>query len=154
MNINELASQEVTTLQLMHPVTGEVIEGVSITGYTPDSKEWKKTERRIVGPNKKQSLIIEKGKQRLELDGDGYKNRQKLLYSVIISIDGLKNNDEPLELTSTEQIREFITQPKYSWMLEDWGDHLDERSNFFAPSENTVNSGSSASDGSTQNLTD
>jgi len=153
MDISLLGSSSTTTLFLKHPVTEETLS-VSITGITPDSKEWKKIEKDVVGPNKKQSLIIEKGKQSIELDSDGMIKREEILRRAIKSIDGIESKGAPVVLNEQVGITAHLNDPQYGWMLEQWGDHLDDRSHFFGSSEKTANSGSSASVGSKQEKTD
>ena len=153
MELNLLASASVTTLILKHPQTEEPTT-VSITGITPDTDEWAKIQKEIVGPNKKQSLIIEKGKQSIELDSDGMEKRESIIRASIRSIDGITEKGMPVVLNQPDVIVEFIAKPQFKWMLEQWAEHLDDRSNFFASAGKPAASGSGASDGSTQTKTD
>ena len=149
MQLNQLASSSTTTLNLKHPMTEEET-GVVISGYTPDSKEWKKFEKEVLDPNKKQSLIIEKGKQRLELDSDGVEKRRKLLVLVITNIEGI--DDWKFSEQSVEDL--LINSENHQWMLEQWGEHLDDRKNFFGSSARTASSGQESSGGSTPETTE
>ncbi|MCP5006164.1 MAG: hypothetical protein GY941_19820 [Planctomycetes bacterium] len=126
MNFDDLASSDTTTVELRHPITNEPT-GVLFTGYTPDSAQWLKASKAGVNPNKKQSLILgKKGDNRIELDNDATEKRKNLLIKMITNIEGIgkwKYN--------TDNAKQMLNDPKYSWMLEQWGEHLDSRENFF-----------------------
>lgn len=142
MKLLNLASSSTTELELRHPVTSEPV-GVIISGFTPDSKEWKNAEKEFIDPNRPQSLIIEKGKQRLELDASGLEKRHNLLLSVITGIVGIDDWSY-----TKDKAKILFENPNYAWMIEQWGEHLDERANFFAKSETKADSGSQSSGGS------
>lgn len=127
MKLIDLSSSSTTSVELKHPVTGKRI-GVVISGYTPDSQEWKQAEARIV-QRKKQSLIMEKGQQRIELDSDAAEKRRALLAAVVTGITGIDDWK-----FSHAAVTELFADPLYNWMFEQWAEHLDDRANFFEES--------------------
>jgi hypothetical protein len=124
MKLTDLASKTETSLELLHPTTQEET-GVVISGFTPDSKEWRKAAKKINGPAQKQYLTIEKKASKIELDKDSGEKRKKLLIAVVTDITGIDDFK-----SSPETINELLDNPAYGWMLEQWGEHLDDRSNF------------------------
>lgn len=124
MKLDDLLSKSTTSLELLH-FKDEEPTGVIFSGYTPDSKEWKQAARKISGPNKKQFLTIEKAGSKIELDKDAADKRVKLLIAIttdISGIDGFKSTPESIE--------KLLKDPQAAWMLEQWGEHLDDRANF------------------------
>lgn len=125
MKLSQLASSDTTTLALLHPLTKEVLP-VTITGYTPDSVQWRNAQKDISDPKKKQSLILEKGRSHIEIDSDSADKRRLLLARVVTDISGL--DDWEFSPTAVEKLFE---DPQYSWIHEQWSEHLDARENFF-----------------------
>jgi len=126
VNLKDLESSSKTSLEFLHPITNELV-GVKITGFTPDSTEWRAHQRRLSNPNSKTSLYIEKGgRQSIDLDSDAAEKKRELLAAVVTSIEGLDNWE-----FSPENVADLFENPKLAWMVEQWGDHLDERKNFF-----------------------
>ncbi len=126
MKLSNLASAETTTLELLNPENDYPL-GVYIVGYTVDSKKWRKAERVIVNPNKKQSVIIEKNQNRIELDSNAADNKRKLIIDMITDITGLDD-----WTFSKENVKSLFDDPAYNWIMEQWSDHLDNRNNFLS----------------------
>lgn len=135
MKLSQLSSSETTQLELKHPVNGGAL-GVVITGHTPDSAAWRKAQQEIVSGDS-QSLILEKGLQRIELDPDSREKRDRMLTSIVTNITGIEDWE-----FSPEAVKKLFQDPKYGWMLEQWSEHLDDRKNFFGSSAKSAKSGS------------
>ena len=134
MKLTALASPSETVLELHHPKTEELI-GVKIHGYTTDSEEWRRQQKLASQRKKgggKQKIYFEKdGTQSMEIDGaDGASNRRAMLASVVTNITGFEDWEY-----SPEATLKLFNNPKYSWIVDQWGDWLDERSNFFGEPE-------------------
>ena len=136
VKLTDLASSGITVLKLKHPVTDDELP-VEIEGYTPDSAEWRVLQKTIVQPNKKQNLIIEKGRNLIELDANSADKRRELLSKVITNITGLDG-----WVFSTDAVVKLFDDPLYSWMLDQWGEHVDDRANFFGKPVTVAKSGS------------
>lgn len=144
MKLSNLASPSTTKHQLTHPMMGKI--DVFIEGYTPDSEQWRNYDKQLSDPNKKTSMYIEKGgKNSIELDNDGIEKRRKLLGMVVTNITGLEG-----WTFSPENVQQMFKDPQYSWIVDDWGDHLDDRKNYMGKSVAPATTGSEASGGSTQ----
>lgn len=125
MKLSQLASSDVTVLTLAHPITGEALP-ITVSGYTPDSVQWRKAQKEILDPKKKQSLILEKGRNHIELDADSADKRRLLLAKVVTDISGIDDWE-----FSQDAVIKLFEDPQYSWIHEQWGEHVDNRENFF-----------------------
>lgn len=123
--LEDLASKSVTTLELLHPVTKE-LTGVKITGFTPDSKEWRDADKKLSKPNQKQYITVQKKETKIELDSDSGEKQRELVKSIVTDIQGI----DKWEYTKEKGIS-LLGNPIYSWILDDWIEHLDDRANFF-----------------------
>lgn len=125
MKLADLQSKSTTSLELIHPKTGDKC-GVIIEGYTPDSKEFKLAQKKIAGVKKTQHIIIEKNASKLELDSDSGEKRTQLLIEIVTGISGVDDFK-----STPESIATLLKQDECGWILEQWGEHLDDRQNFF-----------------------
>lgn len=142
-SLNDLASPEKTQYEMYDPSCDPELPldrkpriGVFFSGCTPDSKEWRKIEREIMNPDEKStSLFLHKGGQKssIEMDPDMADKRRRLLIRSIDNIWGISD----FEFSSGSK-GALLSQPKYQWMLEQWGDHLDARASFFKKPATTV----------------
>ncbi len=128
INLASLASAVVTTLLLKHPATGEEV-GISISGHTPDSAEWEKNKKAIFGAGKETKMLVEKNGMSTTFQ-DTSEEQKKLILASITSIDNAEMDGKPF-VSTPENIKELLSQPEYSWMLEQWSNHIDDRANFF-----------------------
>lgn len=135
VTLSALKSSSTTTMQLRHPETGKLIEAY-MSGYTPDSNEWKAIQKEQADPNDKTELIIQKNQSHIELDPDAADKRRELLAAVVTDIKGFDDFK-----FSQQAVKELFDTPEYNWIYEQWGDWMDERKNFFAQPKKTSNSG-------------
>lgn len=138
MKRENLKSSPTGELVLLDPVTGEphvklnskgdeVPDHVTVYGHTPDSAEWKRIERRVLGAVKKQELWLHKKKgAKLELDADTMEKRRVIVIKSITKIDNVEDLGE-----SPEELEAFLTDPLYAWVTEQWEDYIADRANFF-----------------------
>lgn len=115
-----------TVLQLKDKETRTHYIDTWITGYTLDSDQYAKAEADQVRGKAKQSIIVEKGRQKIEIDSDAGEKRRDLLVSMITS---LREGDE-YEEDIDDVKRQLKTNRAVNWIYEQWADHMDDRSNF------------------------
>ena len=137
MSLADLGCAVKTSVELIHPATKKPT-GVYLHGHTPDSAEWEQLQARIINPDSKTTVVIEKKKQKIEIDSDPEK-RKALLIATITSITGITDFED-----SVQNRKALLEQPKHKWMLDAWADHTDDRKDFFDKPELPVSSGSAA----------
>lgn len=143
MRISDIESPVTTTLVIKHPVTGEPYgdkgNPIKITGYTTDSSEWKQAEKAVLDPSKKQQILLGKKNEpnRLEIDPKNAEDIKKILARVVTNIEGLDD-----WIFSTEAVEEIFNNPRLQFIVDQWAEHVSDRSNFYKRQEKTVKSGS------------
>lgn len=118
---------------------------IVIHGYTPDSKEWRQAQKALLDPTKTPSVQLgKKGKNTMDIPNDpkAYEKRIKLLASVVTNIEGI----EGWEFSPQNTLILFMNDGM-AWMVEQWEDHMEDRSNFLETSESPAKGGSKASRG-------
>lgn len=125
MKLDQLSSPSITSLELIHPATGEPC-GVVITGHTPDSAEWIRKQKELASADKQALKFGKKGERYIDLDPADAERRKKLFIATITDISGIDGWDY-----SPEAASDLLRDPAHSWMLEQWGEWVDDRSNFF-----------------------
>lgn len=125
-DLSSLEQVDTTTVPLMHPVTGEEIEGASIEVYSPDSAHFKtattKMRSRITDFISRNRGAKTEVKQKVTEDHERVRN-----ISCIKSITGLNYKGDP------------ITDPadaceKFSWIYTQACAAMDDQGNFIKAS--------------------
>lgn len=151
MDINNLTIATTTQMELMG-LDGRPT-GVTISGYTPDSKEWRQAQRQYnpQGSDKLSMRVDKKDGNTIDLpkDPNAYENRIKMLAAVVTNIEGLTSGNAPWVYTKEATLALFANDG-CAWIVDAWEDHLEKRTNFLKPTAPPANSGSDASHGSTQ----
>lgn len=124
LNIEDFASPTTTEVQLRHPVTKKLLNAF-VEGYTPDSDEWAALEAKYIKPKQAKSLIISKKANSVPIDPEAAESRKKVTLESIIGIRGFNVEFDKKKRES------LLSDRRYSWILEQWEDHLDDRANFF-----------------------
>jgi len=125
-SIDDLASKETTSVELVHPVTEE-LTGVVITGYTPDSSTYRALEKKRFGKAKELEMKVAKGGNTVPLEAPNQEERRAFFADIVIDITGIKGWE-----ATRENITALFGAPKFAWMAEQWEAHLDDRTNFFS----------------------
>lgn len=126
-------------------------DDVYIVGHTSDTKEYRKAAQRIFKSDKPQKMFIgKKGRREIEQQNDPliYEKSIRLLASVVTDIEGITEdeNGNPWAF-STENVTRLFLNDGCAYIVEQWGEHLDDRKNFLDSSETSAPSGSELSPG-------
>ena len=123
-SVASLSSSVTTSYKLVDP--NDNVTDVVIHGHTPDSREWKAALKKLAGKKEKTTILLEKKQRKIEIDADTEGKREKLLVMMITDITGID------DWTYSEQAKkDLLEAPERAWILEKWGEHVDERSNFY-----------------------
>ena len=143
MKLDQLGITTTTSFSPVHPIHGET--GIVITGHTPDSKTYKQVERKHTPPPKSTTMYVgKKGESRVELKNDPNAAEKRLnkLAEIVTSITGIDD-----WTFSTEATTELFHREDCQWIVDQWEDHLDDRSNFTQSSTKTARPPSKSSHG-------
>lgn len=124
LNMTEHADKG-AKMQVLHPATGEVLDGVTITLLGDDctlQKQRYAELRRNAFKNKNQ---IDKALDRAE------ETALDLRISKTIAWEGIDWNGGPFECTP-ENVRKIYSDPGFSWLVEQVDRFTAERSNFLS----------------------
>ena len=137
MKLSQMASSDTTELEFVTPDGDKT--GVVISGFTPDSKEWKNYQKELTKGNTKLQVYFDKETEErrvdINTDEETREKQLELLAKVVTNITGLDDWE-----FSPAAVLELFKEPQYSWMFEQWRDHLDSRKNFFAKPAKPVRS--------------
>lgn len=131
MKLEDSVLPTTTTMRLVN-LDGSDTD-VYITGYTPDSSEWEAVVKDISGPAKSTSIEVgKKGKSRIEIppDPNAAEKQRNLLIRVITNIEGFEGWEY-----APEAATKLLSDRGRNWILDQWGEHLDDRRNFLAERE-------------------
>jgi hypothetical protein len=124
MDFSKLNAQEYAdkgaVLQVLHPATGEPLEGVTITLLGQDSKVYKGKIADL-----RRRVINSKGKVDIDRAETEAMNSR---VAMTIGWNGIEENGEPKECTP-DNVRYFYD--KYDWLIEQVDKFVGDRSNFF-----------------------
>ena len=107
--------------------------GAIITGYTPDSQEWRNLQRKRALKSRPQRVMLGKKQNYIELEQQKGEHSEEdlMLCEVITGITGIPNYE-----FTTESAKELLLNEGY-FILQQWRTHMDDRKNFLSNAANS-----------------
>lgn len=129
MDLNKLSTAEAfdvgSVMQVMHPVTGEPVDGMTITLAGQDSRRYLDAQRAIADRRlTRKDPMTAKDLEAEDLDG---------LVAVTIAWTGFEWGNEPTECTPTN-VRRIYADHGFAWLKRQVNAHVHERKNFLKTS--------------------
>lgn len=122
-------------LQLVHPKTEEVIEGMTITLLGEDSKVYRKLQ---LGKQQVALNRMAKGKGAIDLDAEKLsEDTIDDLVKITVAWSGFEDDGKLIECTP-ENVRAIYSDPYFSWIKEQAQEFKANRANFFRSSVEPV----------------
>lgn len=136
MKLSDLIAPSTTTLELVDEATKEPV-GVTLTGHTPDSSEWKKLAKKYATKN--DTVIVKKDGTHVPIDSKAADKQRSILIESITNIEGISGWK-----FSEEKRDELLGNHGCQWILDQWKAHVDVRGNYWGKSESPAEDTSAA----------
>lgn len=143
MKMTDVGAAKLSTLELDHPFD-EGKCGVTVTGYTTESQQWKQKRKELARDKDKKRINFAKGGGTyIEVDEDD--TQRQLMIASITKIEGFDDweySESAKQALFAEERSD--DEPSYEWILHQWGAHINENQRFLPKSASKRKSGRAA----------